>query len=205
MSAKPRLTWTRTTPEPSRDCVRMLLPAGFWDGYLVSARRVRDVVHAPALGVTWRRERRKCEEKPSLVKTRWGELVQRNKMLIAFGLAKEQQGHKSPGIRGNSFSERVKRLAWGVMESPSLEGSRNSLDVALGDTVAVLVFRDLRGLFQTPINGSISSLSCTKQAPRFRWDLPPALSQTSNLLDSLPLPNTIPSLPKDFKVFFPPP
>lgn len=40
-------------PRARRDRVGMLLPVGFWDGYLVGARRVRDVVHAPALGVTW--------------------------------------------------------------------------------------------------------------------------------------------------------
>lgn len=58
---------TQTTPEPSRVGVGMLLSGGFWDGYLVSARRVRDVIHAPALGMTWRRERWECQEKPPLV------------------------------------------------------------------------------------------------------------------------------------------
>lgn len=40
--------------------------------------------------------------------------MQRNKMLfMAFGLAKQQQGRETSGIRENSFSEKVERLAQG--------------------------------------------------------------------------------------------
>lgn len=89
-------------------------------------------------------------------KTQWGEFVQRNKILsMVFGLANQQQCWETPGIRENSFSERMERLARdsdgisipGRVHKPSGCGTWGHS----GDIVAVLVFCDLfHGFFSNP-------------------------------------------------------
>lgn len=70
-----------------------------------------------------------CQEK-----TQWGEFVQRNKILsMVFGLAKQQQCWEALGIGKIPSLKGWKGWHRAVMQSLSLEGSRNPLGVALED------------------------------------------------------------------------